>query len=178
MLDGKTVIEGIVEQLTQITEHILIVTNTFSDYEFLQLPMTKDKRTEMGPLAGMEAGLMASKTEKNLIVACDMPFISKDLGKYLLSCLDDYQAAVPEISGQLHPLFAAYRKEVCKEITHSLDEKQLRIRHFLHSIHVKMVKQYVLETSGIPNADLYFFNMNNREEYHKATNMLKEKGGE
>ena len=39
----------------------------------------------MGPLAGMEAGLDASQTERNLIVACDMPFISVELGKYLLS---------------------------------------------------------------------------------------------
>ena len=41
-----------------------------------------------------------------------MPFISMDLGKYLLTLLGQYQAAVPEISGQFHPLFAAYRKDV------------------------------------------------------------------
>ena len=84
-IDGKTVIERIVNQLEQIVDEIIVVTNPFHDYEFLQLPMVEDKWKGMGPLAGIEAGLNASTTERNLIVACDMPFISIELGKYLLS---------------------------------------------------------------------------------------------
>src|SRR3954467_6801521 len=176
-IDGKTVIERIVDQLDQIVDEIIVVTNHFQDYEFLQLPMVEDKWKEMGPLAGIEAGLNASKTERNLIVACDMPFISIQLGTYLLSCLKDYQAAVPEISGQLHPLFAAYRKEVCGTVTQSLEQNQLRIRHLLHSIHVKIVKEELLQSLGLPNEEIYFFNMNGRDEYDKAFNKSKDKGG-
>src|SRR3954447_5197806 len=97
-LNGRMVIEGIVEKLEKTVDEIIIVTNTFADYEFLKLPMVEDKWKDMGPLAGIEAGLNASKTEHNLIVACDMPFISVELGKYLLSCLEEeYQVVVPEI---------------------------------------------------------------------------------
>ena len=101
------------------------------------------------PLAGIQAGLNASTTERNLVVACDMPFISIDLGKYLLSLLDQYQAAVPEISGQLHPLFAAYRKDTLEAISKSLNENQLRIRQLLHTIHVKIIKNELLDSLGI-----------------------------
>ena len=119
-LNGKTVIEGMVEKLENIVDETIIVTNHLEDYEFLHLPMIEDKRKGKGPLAGIEAGLEATKTERNLIVACDMPFISVELGQYLLSCLEEYQAAVPEISGQLHPLFAAYRKDILEAVTQSL----------------------------------------------------------
>ncbi|WP_394239345.1 molybdenum cofactor guanylyltransferase [Niallia oryzisoli] len=177
-LNGKTVIEGIAESLEKTADELLIVTNTPDDYKFLHLPMTEDKWKGMGPLAGIEAGLSASKTEHNLIVACDMPFISVDLGTYLLSCLEDYQAAVPEISGRLHPLFAAYRKDVKGAVTKALDENQLRIRHFLHSIHVKIVKNDLLESLGLPDEEIYFFNMNDRNEYEKAFTMSKRIGSE
>ena len=80
---------------------------------------------------------------------------------------------MPEISGQLHPLFAAYRKETLEAITESLKQNQLRIRQLLHTIHVKIIKNELLESLGIPNEEIYFFNMNNREEYHKALQSLK-----
>lgn len=176
-INGKTIIEGMVEKLGTIVDDMMIVTNTFAEYEFLHLPMIEDKWKGMGPLAGIEAGLNASKTERNLIIACDMPFISIELGTYLLSCLEDYQAAVPEISGQLHPLFASYRKEICGAVTQSLEQNQLRIRHLLHNIHVKIVKEELLQSLGLPNEEIYFFNMNDRDEYHKAFNMSKDKGG-
>ena len=176
-IDGKTVIERIVNQLDQIVDEIIVVTNHFHDYEFLQLPMVEDKWKDMGPLAGIQAGLNASTTERNLVVACDMPFISIDLGKYLLSLLDQYQAAVPEISGQLHPLFAAYRKDTLEAISKSLNENQLRIRQLLHTIHVKIIKNELLDSLGISTEEIYFFNMNHRDEYHKALTIIKEKGG-
>lgn len=176
-LKGKTVIEGMVERLENIVDDILIVTNTFEDYAFLHLPMIEDKRKGKGPLAGMEAGLAATQTERNLIVACDMPFISVELGQYLLSCLGEYQAAVPEISGQLHPLFAAYRKDVNEAVTQSIEENQLRIRHFLHNIHVKIVSKELLQSLEIDHEELYLFNMNSPDEYHKASNMLKDIDG-
>ncbi|MCQ6274537.1 molybdenum cofactor guanylyltransferase [Bacillus sp. V3B] len=176
-IEGKTVIEGMVEKIEPIVDDMIIVTNTFEEYEFLQLPMIEDKWKGMGPLAGIEAGLSASKTDRNLIIACDMPFISTELGTYLLSCLEDYQAAVPEVSGQLHPLFASYRKEVHGAVTQSLEQNQLRIRHLLHSIHVKIVKEELLQSLGLPNEEIYFFNMNDRDEYQKAFNMSKDKGG-
>ncbi len=176
-IEGKTVIERIVDQLDQIVDEIIVVTNHFHDYEFLQLPMVEDKWKGMGPLAGIEAGLNASTTERNLVVACDMPFISIDLGKYLLTLLDQYQAAVPEISGQLHPLFAAYRKDVLEAVSKSLNENQLRIRQLLQTIHVKIIKSELLDSLAISTEEIYFFNMNHPNEYHEAINIIKEKGG-
>lgn len=172
-LNGKTVIEGIVSSLEKVADNLLIVTNTFSDYEFLHLPMIEDKRKGMGPLAGIEAGLSATESERNLFVACDMPFFSVELGRYLLSCLEDYQAAVLEVSGTLHPLFGAYRKETLGAVTKSLDEGQLRIRHFLNSLQTRIVKNKELESLGYSEGDLYVFNMNNPDEYEEAKRKVK-----
>lgn len=175
-LNGRRVIEGIVEKLEKTVDEMLIVTNTCSDYEFLQLPMVSDNWKDMGPLAGIEAGLSHSHTERNLIVACDMPFISVELGKYLLSCLEESQVAVPEIEGTRHPLFAAYRKETVVEVRKSLEKNHLGIWRFLQNVDVKIMTEEGLERLGLPNEEQYFFNMNNREHYQKALKFINTKG--
>lgn len=175
-LNGRRVIEGIADKLCNITDELIVVTNTFADYEFLQLPMVEDNWKGMGPLAGIEAGLAASNTEHNLIVACDMPFISVGLGHYLLTCLDECQAAVPVIEGTRHPLFAAYRREVLQKARKSLERNELRIGHLLENVDVKVITEDVLASLGIPNEEQYFFNMNNPEHYQKAIQFINNKG--
>lgn len=146
-LNGRRVIEGIAEKLGNITDEMIVVTNTFADYEFLQLPMVEDNWKGMGPLAGIEAGLTVSQTEYNLIVACDMPFISVELGRYLLTCLDESQAAVPMIDGTRHPLFAAYRREVLPQVRKSLIKEELGIWCLLihHTIYHDALLRMILE---------------------------------
>ncbi len=170
-IDGKTVIELIAEELATIVDHVIVVTNTPDDYAFLRLPMIADNYIGKGPLAGIEAGLSFSTTEKNLIVACDMPFISAQLGSYLLSKLDHYQAAVPERDGQKHPLFGAYRREArnCAEMF--LKEEKLAIRNMLNYMQTVYIR---VESLKMPINDLTLFNMNHPEEYKKAAQISSE----
>jgi len=168
---GQTVIERTANELKKITDQLLIVTNTFEDYEFLQLPMVEDEWKGKGPLAGIHAGLNASNSEHNLIVACDMPFISATLGEYLLNDLNDYQAVIPRLYGQLHPLFGAYRKEVYKEVANALENDRLRIRQFLDEIQVKIVTEEGLKHDNLILKDTDVFNMNDPKEYEKALNL-------
>ncbi|WP_442597025.1 molybdenum cofactor guanylyltransferase [Neobacillus sp. D3-1R] len=157
----KTVIEKVIEEIRPITSELIVVTNHFDEYEFLGLPLVADKRKGMGPLAGLEAGLLASSTEKNLLVACDMPFISQTLAQLLLEQLSQNDAAVPYVEGRMHPLFAAYRKSCLPEIQKSLDENQLRMRSFFERIRLKVMDELKIDTMTL-------FNMNEPSEYEKA----------
>jgi molybdopterin-guanine dinucleotide biosynthesis protein A len=168
---GSKVIERIVAETSKATDHLLLVTNTFEDYEFLELPMAEDEWKGLGPLAGIHTGLKNSTTDRNLVVACDMPFVSADLGRFLLTQLTDYEAVVPEIGGQLHPLFAAYSKNVVGKVLQALQHKQLRIRYLLDSLHVKIIREKDLQQNGIQWNDTYFYNMNHPEEYQQALRM-------
>ncbi|MFD2446837.1 molybdenum cofactor guanylyltransferase [Bacillus sp. CGMCC 1.16607] len=159
-IDHTTVIEKIVEEMKAVTTELIVVTNHFEDYEFLGLPLVADLRKNMGPLAGLEAGLMASSNENNLIIACDMPFVSQTLAKTLIQHLEHFDAVVPRIEGKLNPLFAAYRKSCLEEIQHSLDDNQLKMRSFLDRIKLKIIDDESLQMA--------LFNMNTPEEYEKA----------
>lgn len=171
-IDGLTIIERIAAEIRKITTEIIIVTNNFADYQFLNLPMVEDKIKGKGPLAGIQAGLAESKNEKNLIVACDMPFISAQLGEFLLQTLDEYEAAVPEVSGTLHPLYAAYRKETIGAVNRALDDENLKIRHFLQMVNTKIVKE---DEFPFTLKEEYLYNMNQTNEYEHALRMHHEK---
>ncbi|WP_026581934.1 molybdenum cofactor guanylyltransferase [Bacillus sp. J33] len=173
-IDGKTVIERIADRLAAITSETIVIANSKEEYQFLGLPIVSDQWKEKGPLAGIQSGLSASKTQRNLIVACDMPFISAELGKILLEELDSHQAAVPEIAGRLHPLFAAYRKDANEAAERALKEDKLRIRDFLNDIDTSFLKSEELRKRGFLNEEAYFFNMNCPDEYRQALKMAGE----
>lgn len=170
-----TVIETILDQLKKVTDHFLIVTNSFSEYEFLKVPMIEDTWKNIGPLGGIHAGLSHSKTNNNLIVACDMPFVSGKLGKVLLQRLQGkkVQAVVPEINNQIHPLFASYRKDAADLIENLVKTQSFRLIDYLHSIQAEILSERELEKLDIQLEEKMFFNMNNPLEYQRALEINK-----
>lgn len=176
-IQGKTVIERIADSLASYTSQVIVVANKQDEYRFLGLPLVSDKWIEKGPLAGIQAGLSASSTQKNLIVACDMPFLSVNLGRILLEELNSRQAAVPEMEGRLHPLFAAYRKDAKEAAEQALMNNQLRIREFLNEIDTAILRDEELKKRGFLAKDAYFFNMNHPDEYRQALKMAAEEEG-
>jgi molybdenum cofactor guanylyltransferase len=168
MIDGVRVIDRIANELEKITDELLIVTNTFQTYEYLNIPMVEDEQKGKGPIAGIQAGLKASRSEKNLIVACDMPFISSRLGGFLLEELKDYQAVIPKLEGRTHPLFGAYRKDALQAVSQSLERNELRIMSLLQKLQVRYISEDILRREGIHVKETAVFNMNDQIEYEKA----------
>jgi len=53
--------------------------------------------------------------EDNFVLSCDMPFVSKELIRYILSKKEGYQAVMPINNGFAEPLCAYYRKDIAKD---------------------------------------------------------------
>jgi FdhD protein len=73
---GKFLIEYARDTLTAVFDDCLLITNTPEQYEFLNMPMIKDRYQDMGPLAGIHAALHHTGNPWIFIVACDMPAIT------------------------------------------------------------------------------------------------------
>ncbi|HLQ71428.1 MAG TPA: NTP transferase domain-containing protein, partial [Bacillota bacterium] len=52
--DNRPVIQVIYDEIKQINEDSIIVTNHPGEYDFLQATMVGDRYYDMGPLAGLE----------------------------------------------------------------------------------------------------------------------------
>lgn len=174
-LKEKTVIEAIRDTLSPLVKDIIIVSNQPEVYAFLGLPVVEDNIKDKGPLAGLQAGLEASKHDTNLIVACDMPFISATIAKALLQDSKDVDAVVPVIQEKLHPLFAVYKKSITHEVTTCLENDNLRIRSLLEKLNVRYVDENKLDPHGLIDLKKSFFNMNYPSDYDLAKDVIDEK---
>ncbi|NBC16337.1 MAG: NTP transferase domain-containing protein, partial [Bacteroidetes bacterium] len=85
-----------------------------------------DQRENAGPLAGLEAGLLATSTPWLLVVACDLPFVTPGLLKRLLSHrTPTAKAVVPTTpDGRIHPLCAIYHRRLLPIVQAHLDAGQ------------------------------------------------------
>lgn len=172
---GGVNVQNIASELKKVAGQIMLITNSPTEYSFLGLPTIHDQYRGMGPLAGLHAGLTASKTETVIISACDMPFIKANVMEEMLSCLGNYEALVPEINGQLHPLFAIYRKSCLPLLTSCLEERELKMINLLNKLKVKLMKETDFKLYH-KNSKLFpylFYNMNNPDEYEEAKKIEK-----
>jgi molybdenum cofactor guanylyltransferase len=172
-IDGTTNIERIKNILAEAFQEIIIVANDEEAYQFLNLPIIKDKVLDKGPIAGIQAGLLAAKYETNLVIACDMPFISTDVARQLVKESEGFDAVVPVISGKQHPLFAVYKKAILPTLDDCLQTDQLRIKNLLERVHVKYTTENDLFNKEIDKLEQVFYNMNQPWEYEKVVKITK-----
>jgi molybdenum cofactor guanylyltransferase len=172
-ISEKPNIERIKDELDKNFDEMILVTNHPEVYDFLKMKMVSDHYPGKGPLAGIHAGLLASSYEVNLVVACDMPFVSAGLGTILVENLREYDAVVPIIGGTKHPLFAVYRKKVAEEIKSCLENNSLRMIHLLDNLNVLYMTEEDLQTFTKESLEQIFFNMNHPEEYEFAKKWAK-----
>ncbi len=174
-INEKTNIERIRDELAKHFSDIVLVTNEPEKYEFLNLNMTSDQYTDKGPLAGLHAGLEASPYDVNVLVACDMPFISGELAKFLAESCNGYDAVIPVIDGVQNPLFAAYHKKVAAIAAQKIESGRLAIKAMLDELNVLYLSEKQMEKFSQHRLDRAFFNMNKPQEYEHAKKWAEEK---
>ncbi|MGE7604198.1 molybdenum cofactor guanylyltransferase [Peribacillus sp. NPDC097675] len=164
-------IKRVANVFKEVTENILVVTNSPEEYRFLQLPFIPDIYKGQGPLSGLHAGMSFSKTDLQVLSACDMPFVSAEAVNEMLSYHEPgLDAIIPEIDGRLQPLFAVYHKNCLPKLTECLEKKELKMKLFLEKLTVKIIKEsdFTLYHNDPDHFRLLFFNMNTMEDYVEA----------
>lgn len=93
------------------------------------------------PLVGIYSGLVASQTDVNFVLACDMPFVNPALVSHLISCAGDVDVVVPVVNGYYEPLCAVYRKQAIPAIREVLDRNVLKVTEIYSDLLVREVPE-------------------------------------
>lgn len=77
-----------------------------------------DVFSDCGPAGGLCAALLNSESDWTFIAACDMPFVSADLIKFLQDQIrDEFDVVVPmQPDGRIQPLMAFYRTKTVRDL--------------------------------------------------------------
>lgn len=116
------------------------VMTAFAEPEQLEQPVPYrvvfDRKRSGGPLAGIEAGLLAARVDPVFVIACDMPYVTSQLAHIAVAAARTCDAAVPRIDGRPEPVCAAYRKSALPYITAALDSGSRRAAEVLAGMDV------------------------------------------
>ncbi len=150
-------IQHIIRAIETITNKILIITAN-TDYEVFGYPCLSDIIPDQGPVGGIYTGLKHTETTQNLILSCDVPFVTSAVLNNLISHHDsDYDV----ITYKNVPLITLYNKEVLHNFSESISKKRLCLRETLSTLNVKSIR---IEEAIAP----YLKNINTPQQYIEA----------
>lgn len=133
---GTTLIEFVIERLRGGFADLLIAARRPGQVPpRLRSHLVRDAGGE-GPLAGIVAGLRASRHETLVAVACDMPWLEPDLCRRLVLAARGHDAAVAIVGGRPEPAAAAYRKSALAAIEDALRAGRLKAAGVLGDLDV------------------------------------------
>jgi molybdopterin-guanine dinucleotide biosynthesis protein A len=165
-ISGRPMIEHVVAALAPVTAGVAIIANS-PDYARLGLPVFADVNAGIGPLEAVRTGLANAQTSRIVLAGCDLPFVTPDLFKFLLSIPGDHQAIVPVgADGKLEPLCAIYCTKALAEVSRLIARGERKISLLFDSIPTRFVA--FEELRHLDRSELFFENINTPQDYVQA----------
>ena len=173
-INGTSLIERVMERLRPLSNRMLIV----DSQEKPNLPVfdgveiIRDINPGYGPLGGIYTGLLSSDSPYSIVVACDMPFLSTDLLRYMIEISGEYDAVVPLLDGgMVEPLHAIYSRNCLETMRKQIELNQLKVHVLLKKINVRYIKQD--ESEKLDPRHLSYFNVNHQSDLEKAISIAE-----
>jgi molybdopterin-guanine dinucleotide biosynthesis protein A len=171
-LGGQTLIARTVQILAPISDDIVVVTNAQENYAHLTLDVrfVPDEQPGAGALMGVYSGLKAALNDSAIAVACDMPFLSVSLLRYMLPRSASHDVVVPRIGEFLEPLHAIYSKRCMPFMEALLKQGRKQIIAFFGDVEVDYVEAD--EIARFDPHHLSFFNVNLPADWQLAQELI------
>src|SRR4051812_39094273 len=147
---GHLLIDHMIVIAKEVAEQMRIVGPKQKFSAFGQI--ATDIYPNRGPLGGIHAALKISRTEFNLMLAVDMPFIDPKFLKYLVKQAQHTEAlvTVPRVEARFQPLCACYRKEFESVADQALAEGKNKIDALFAPERTRIVEDAEFAKLGFP----------------------------
>lgn len=182
MIDGKTIIERVRDLMQSIFSEVILITNDPDEYEFLDINIYKDIYIGYGPLAGIHSGLLHSSTQRNFIISCDIPLMTKEMIKHLIEFKTDRLITIAKADGFIQQLVGVYNRDILVTVDETLKTQQkedernnnqhkrgCRVLMLVNEIGAEIINA---ETLPFYTSDTYF-NMNKQNDFDYVKNKIK-----
>lgn len=169
--ENKTFLERQTEELRSCSDEILIVCRDEDQIAVLpvlnQVRYIQDLRKGQGPAGGIHSGAWHAGGEYFFVTACDMPFLSCIVIRYLINAVKGFDAAVPVWEdGRYEPLCAVYRRDAVREFYEKNDER--RLSSLIQNLYTRFIPVQEIQAL-VPDKDV-FCNINDLNSLSKIKN--------
>jgi molybdopterin-guanine dinucleotide biosynthesis protein A len=172
-LGDKPLVLRAVEILTPFVRQVTLLAPP-DRYQHLGLPVIPDRWPEQGPLAAVCTGLISSRAEWNLFLACDLPLVSPRLIELLVQRVraTHADAVVPRTEDGWQPLAAAYHTRCRTAFARAMKESGRSIIGLFDEVRVDVITQDEMVSAGVSNSE--FANLNTPEDWEPIMELWKE----
>jgi molybdopterin-guanine dinucleotide biosynthesis protein A len=179
---GEPMIVRAARLLESVVNPPTIVVGTPEKYEGLGLQAIVDDWPGCGPLGGIATALSASDAEWNLIVACDLPYLTREWLEYLLQRARDSDAEAvvpmnltPEKKRGAEPLCAVYHKGCEPALRRALERGVRKVTDGLAELRVEVIEPAAWK--GFDSEGFLFKNVNTPADYEQAKRRFAGRAG-
>lgn len=172
VLGGETMLARQVRQLRSVCRSVAVV-GSGRNRQDSEVPLLADRIPAHGPLGGILTALEETRSEFNLIVACDLPFLEIRFLRLLAreALLFGADVTVPEdISHRWHPLCGVYRRGlrgiIRGRVVHGANKADGYFRH----VRLRVLKWREIVGAGFSSH--IFDNINRPAEFEEAKRLL------
>jgi molybdopterin-guanine dinucleotide biosynthesis protein A len=171
---GETLLQRALALVAPLSDDLIVVQRADQHLDAPGARVISDRPPFEGPLAGILAGIEAARQEWSLVVACDMPFLSRPLVRYLLALRPGHDVVVPRLEVGMEPLHALYHRRAAPAIQAALERGERRLISFYRALRVRAVTPD--ELAPFDRDGRAFFNVNAPEDLAQARAWLREAG--
>ncbi len=147
-------------------------------YDDFDLWITEDLWPGQGPLGGIITALLATAEtdggrDWNLIVSCDMPFLTGEWLTYLIgrAIESSAQVVVPKSEFGLEPLCACWRTDAAAELESALERGVRKVTEGIALLRAEVLD--ARDWKRFDSAGRLFWNMNTAADYEEARRMME-----
>jgi len=168
----QTLLERGLGVLRSIFQEVLIVIGQDSPSIGIDAGVVRDLVPDCGSLGGLYTGLMQATTPCIFVVACDMPFLDREVIAQFTSRRAVADIVMAKLDDRLHPMHALYGKRCLPALEQMIQARQLKIQ--------EVVSQSSLRVEYVTEADVFtidpswrsFYNVNTLADLEAARSLL------
>ena len=156
---GKTFVENLYDNLKGICSEVIISSNN-PDIKIEGAKTVADEIQDIGPMGGLYTCLKQSKTNFNIVVSVDTPFVSAELLTEIYEQSQNYDISIIEHNKKIHPLIGVYHKNILKILESEIKAEKYKVIKFLEK-----TKHQVISVDNSYKDEL--LNINNPGDYKR-----------
>jgi molybdopterin-guanine dinucleotide biosynthesis protein A len=170
-IGDATVLDRQLARLRGVVDRTIIVAGDAAPFAWTGLPVIPDLRPGDGALGALRTAVHAAETDRTLVMACDMPFVTEALLRYLVDAGRAADIAIPRTRRGYEPLCATYSRRCADEMARLIAERRFKLSE------VALIPGLIIRELGPDELgpfgpeELLFFNINTSDDYARAIDL-------
>jgi len=177
-LGGEMMLTRTCHLVNEVTGSVNVVADRESRYADSDLWVVEDRWPGEGPLGGILTALSATaETDRgrdwNLIVSCDMPFLTREWLAYLIgrALASKAQVVLPHSASGPEPLCACWRTEAAETLQAAFERGVRKVTEGISLLRAEVLDER--DWKRFDSDGRLFWNMNTQADYEQARRVFE-----